>query len=213
MPSYDPNDEYMFDQERLLQDAEEHDAPNAIGDNYDNSTLNLSLHHKRAPWSSSLTELDYRNALNRLLQRKQLTPDDCDSIIMLDLHEVIQCTGLDKDRAEEFLVLHSYQICSRIPTRTALNLRQDENACRRLTVGCANFDRYLAGGLPKRTITEMFGEAGAGKTALALQISLQTQLPPEKGGLGGKTCYIATEGSFPMKRLAQLAQGFKEKHK
>jgi DNA-repair protein XRCC3 len=37
-----------------------------------------------------------------------------------------------------------------------------------------------------RGLTEIAGEAGAGKTQLCLQLALHAVLPKEHGGLGGK---------------------------
>lgn len=82
----------------------------------------------------------------------------------------------------------------------------------RLGLGCPLLDRCLGGGLLPRHITEIAGEAGSGKTQLCLQLALQVQLPPERGGLGGGAIYIGTEGNFPQRRLDQLHEAFRRKH-
>lgn len=46
--------------------------------------------------------------------------------------------------------------------------------------------------------------SGAGKTQLALQLSLLVQLPVEQGGLNGSACYLTTSASLPTTRLIQL---------
>jgi DNA repair protein RAD57 len=48
-----------------------------------------------------------------------------------------------------------------------------------------------------------FGSA-AGKTQLALQLSLCVQLPPELGGISGSACYLTTSSKLPTSRLLQL---------
>lgn len=73
----------------------------------------------------------------------------------------------------------------------------------------------LGGGIDIVGITEIAGEAGVGKTQLALQLMLQAQLPPLNGGLGGGAVYLHTDttNSDPaMKRLHTMAQAFVPKH-
>lgn len=54
---------------------------------------------------------------------------------------------------------------------------------------------------------------GSGKTQLALQLLLQTQLPFDKGGLNGSSCYLTTQGmSSSLKRLMELAHFFPSRH-
>ncbi|GIL77660.1 hypothetical protein Vretifemale_7149 [Volvox reticuliferus] len=72
------------------------------------------------------------------------------------------------------------------------------------TLGCTVLDGFLRGGLPCGTITELTGEAAAGKTQLALQSLLTVQLPQSEGGLGGKAVYIYTEGKPPIERLQSI---------
>ena len=55
------------------------------------------------------------------------------------------------------------------------------------------------------TIFQVSGEAGAGKTQLGLQLSLQVQLPTECGGLAGHAVYISSEGDVPVGRLKEMA--------
>lgn len=51
----------------------------------------------------------------------------------------------------------------------------------RLSFGDPIIDNCLDGGILPRAITEIAGEAGSGKTQLCLQLSLQVQLPIERG--------------------------------
>lgn len=53
-----------------------------------------------------------------------------------------------------------------------------------ITTGCQELDEVLGGGIPVRGITEVAGESSSGKTQLALQLALHTQLPSHLGGLG-----------------------------
>jgi hypothetical protein len=71
-----------------------------------------------------------------------------------------------------------------------------------LPFGDAGFDQLCGGGLPLRGLVELAGEAGSGKTQLAMQLALRSVAV-----LGGTALIINTEGPFPAARLAQMAAG------
>lgn len=48
--------------------------------------------------------------------------------------------------------------------------------------------------------------SAAGKSQFALQLSLFAQLPQERKGLSGSTCYITTSSNLPTSRLVQMVQ-------
>ncbi|GAB2224939.1 hypothetical protein Droror1_Dr00005720 [Drosera rotundifolia] len=77
-----------------------------------------------------------------------------------------------------------------------------------LTLTCPQLDRFLSGGIPCNTITEIAGEFGSGKTQLCLQLLLSSQLPHSHGGLAASSLYLHTELPFPVRRLAQLSKSF-----
>jgi len=76
----------------------------------------------------------------------------------------------------------------------------------KITTGSKALDTMLGGGIETQSITEMHGAFGSGKSQLALQLSVNVQLPPEKGGLGGKAIFIDTEGTFRPERVQQMAK-------
>ena len=69
----------------------------------------------------------------------------------------------------------------------------------RLKLKCKPLDHLLDGGLECGVITEVYGEAGAGKTNFCLQASR------ECSSMGKKTVYIDTEG-VSIKRLEQICE-------
>eukprot|EP00752_Nemacystus_decipiens_P003395 g3141.t1 len=99
------------------------------------------------------------------------------------------------------------------PPTTALAMSTDEARRDKLSFGCPHLDGAFEGGVRVQGITEIAGEAGAGKTQLCLQLLLQAQLSPDEGGLGGKS-YVLTcgEGDFPSRRLRQMATSFQRRH-
>lgn len=64
-------------------------------------------------------------------------------------------------------------------------------------------DGSLGGGIPTGTITEIAGEAGAGKTQFLLSLLLAVQLPPPHG-TGRRALYISTEAPLSTRRLTQM---------
>ena len=82
----------------------------------------------------------------------------------------------------------------------------------KLSIGCQLVDDVLNGGILSKTITEIFGEAGSGKSQLCMQLALQVQLPIEQGGLGGTCLYFNTESDFPIDRLSQISKYYSIKY-
>ena len=80
--------------------------------------------------------------------------------------------------------------------------RQDMYKC---STGSMSLNKLLGGGIETQALTEFIGEFGSGKTQACLMFSVMVQLPPEKGGLGGKVVYIDTEGTFIPERVFQIA--------
>lgn len=67
-----------------------------------------------------------------------------------------------------------------------------------LTLGCP-LDKTLGGGIPCGTLTLVYGEAGSGKTTLALQ-AVASLLKDSSA----KAAYIDTELGFPPQRFGQI---------
>jgi len=76
-----------------------------------------------------------------------------------------------------------------------------------ITTGSKELDNLLGGkGIETKAITEAFGAYGSGKTQLGLSLSVNVQLPLERGGASGKAVYIDTEGTFRPERVKQIAE-------
>ncbi len=68
----------------------------------------------------------------------------------------------------------------------------------RLPSGCESLDSLLCGGFESGIITELYGEAGTGKTNIALQLAVQAV------SRGFRVVFIDTEGFSP-ERFSQIA--------
>ncbi len=91
--------------------------------------------------------------------------------------------------------------------KTAAEVKKERLTVKKITTSSQALDGLLGGGIETRTMTEFFGEYGTGKTQICHQISVNVQLPPEKGGLNGKAVYIDTEGTFRWERIEAMAKG------
>jgi DNA repair protein RadA len=68
-------------------------------------------------------------------------------------------------------------------------------------------DEMLGGGVETQSITEVYGEFGAGKSQITHQLSINIQLPSEYGGLEGRAVFIDTEDTFRPERIDEMARG------
>ncbi|XP_059630904.1 DNA repair protein XRCC3 homolog [Cornus florida] len=92
------------------------------------------------------------------------------------------------------------------------NLLQQPLATQKCTVGCPILDRFLGGGVPCNSVTELVSESSCGKTQLCLQLLISAQLPISLGGLAASSLYIHSEFPFPSRRLQQLSHSFRSSH-
>lgn len=89
---------------------------------------------------------------------------------------------------------------------TAKEILQDRKNIGLIRTGSEELDNLLGGGIETKAITEIFGEFGSGKTQIALQLSVNVQLPVEEGGLDGNAIYIDTENTFRPRRIKSMAR-------
>lgn len=68
-------------------------------------------------------------------------------------------------------------------------------------------DEMLGGGIETQSITEVYGEFGAGKSQITHQLSVNVQLPPEVGGLGGSAVFVDSEDTFRPERIDEMIRG------
>ncbi|CAJ1901569.1 unnamed protein product [Cylindrotheca closterium] len=89
-------------------------------------------------------------------------------------------------------------------------LETSENDRNHIVTFCQDIDQLLGGGIALGQLTEIAGLPGTGKTQLAMQLAVLSRLPKLFGGVGGKTLYIDTEGSFAPERCAQMATALRQ---
>jgi len=75
---------------------------------------------------------------------------------------------------------------------------------KRLQLGCKPLDDLLGGGVESKSITEIYGEAGSGKTNICLQASRECVIS------GKKVAYIDSDG-VSLERLNQICTDYDSK--
>jgi DNA repair protein RadA len=77
----------------------------------------------------------------------------------------------------------------------------------KLTWGVDEVDDLLGGGIETQSISEVYGEFGAGKSQVTHQLAVNVQLPREHGGLEGSAMFIDSEDTFRPERIDQMVKG------
>ena len=80
----------------------------------------------------------------------------------------------------------------------------------KLTWGVPEVDELLGGGVETQSITEVYGEFGAGKSQVTHQLAVMVQLPPEQGGLGGSAIFVDSEDTFRPERIDDMVRGLED---
>lgn len=76
----------------------------------------------------------------------------------------------------------------------------------KITTGSKQLDAMFGGGIETGAITEVYGAYGSGKTSIAHQLSVNVQLPKEKGGANGVAVWIDTEGTLRPEYIEKIAK-------
>ncbi|ABN70075.1 DNA repair and recombination protein RadA [Staphylothermus marinus F1] len=127
------------------------------------------------------------------------------AIVVSRAEELAEKVGIPLHTAER-IIANARKLLG-IRFKTAKEVKLERLSVRKITTGSKNLDDLLGGGIETKTITEFFGEYGTGKTQICHQLSVNVQLPPERGGLSGRAVYIDTEGTFRWERIEAMARG------
>ncbi|WP_049934061.1 DNA repair and recombination protein RadA, partial [Halarchaeum acidiphilum] len=77
----------------------------------------------------------------------------------------------------------------------------------KLSWNISEVDDLLGGGVETQSITEVYGEFGAGKSQVTHQLAVNVQLPEEHGGLEGSAVFIDSEDTFRPERIDDMVRG------
>ncbi|MDO8508901.1 MAG: DNA repair and recombination protein RadA [Nanoarchaeota archaeon] len=77
-----------------------------------------------------------------------------------------------------------------------------------ISTGSENLNNLLGGkGIETKSMTEVYGAFGSGKSQLGFTLLVNVQLPKDQGGMEAKAVLIDTEGTFRPERIKQIAEG------
>lgn len=127
------------------------------------------------------------------------------SIIVARPEELAEKTGIPPLTLQK--IIAAAREALGVKFKTAKEVKAERLNIGKITTGSKNMDALLGGGVETKTITEFFGEYGSGKTQICHQLSVNVQLPLERGGLLGKAVYVDTEGTFRWERVEAMARG------
>ncbi|MCX8184478.1 MAG: DNA repair and recombination protein RadA [Sulfolobales archaeon] len=127
-----------------------------------------------------------------------------ESLAVANISELASITGIPLPTAHR-IVSKARELLG-LTLKTALDLKKERGALPKITTGSKRLDGLLGGGVEVGTITEFFGEYGTGKTQLCLQLSVNVQLPRERGGLEARAIFIDAEGTFRWERIEAMAK-------
>ncbi len=89
---------------------------------------------------------------------------------------------------------------------TATTLYHKRKNIGKISTGSKNFDFLLGGGIETKSITEVCGEYGTGKTQLCHTACVTVQQDYSNGGLKGNALYVDTENTFRPERIETISK-------
>lgn len=89
-----------------------------------------------------------------------------------------------------------------VPATVIYDRRKSES---RISSGSKNLDNLLGGGIETRSITELYGEFGSGKTQICHTLCVSVQKDAQLSRLTGNALYIDTENTFRPERIVSIA--------
>ncbi len=119
-------------------------------------------------------------------------------------HELAEIAGMSVESAKK--AIEAAKTMVEIGYETADVVYERRKSISRIKTGSTALDELIGGGVETMAITEMYGKFSSGKSQLGFQLSVNVQLPIEKGGLGGGVLFIDTEATFRPERIVQLAE-------
>ncbi len=120
-------------------------------------------------------------------------------------HELNEVAELGVEAAKK--AIEAAKKAIEVEFETAWAMLERRQGISRITTGSKKLDELLGGGIETQSLTEFFGKFASGKSQVGFQLSVNAQLPPEKGGLGGKVIFIDSESTFRPDRVKQMAEG------
>ncbi|MBU1939194.1 MAG: DNA repair and recombination protein RadA [Candidatus Diapherotrites archaeon] len=127
-----------------------------------------------------------------------------ESVAVASPMELNEVAGLGDGTAEK--AIKAARDALEMGFESADKLAERRKLVGKITTGSAELDALIGGGIETQSITEIYGKFASGKTQWCFQTCVTTQLPRDKGGLGGNVLYIDSENSFRPERVIAIAK-------
>ncbi|MEM2948603.1 MAG: DNA repair and recombination protein RadA [Candidatus Anstonellales archaeon] len=129
---------------------------------------------------------------------------EIEQIATANPHELSEVAELGVEAAKK--AIEAAKKAIEIEFETAFSMLERRQNIGRITTGSKKLDELLGGGIETQSLTEFFGKFASGKSQIGFQLCVNAQLPPDKGGLGGKVIFIDSESTFRPDRVKQMAE-------
>lgn len=123
-------------------------------------------------------KLERVKGLDEVVLKKISPISTVEQLLQKSVVELVQSSGITETAAQVLLKRVSEEVA---PKCIALDKISFENY---LPTDLIVLDEQLKGGLPARSMTELVGPAGSGKTQFCHMLAVQATLPRKYGGLG-----------------------------
>ena len=133
--------------------------------------------------------------------------DTLEKVAVSAPHELAELAGINAEKAKE--AIQAAQEATTIDFETGGQILERRNVLGKITTGSKDLNELIGGGVETNAITEVYGKFASGKSQLGFQLSVNVQLPRDKGGLEGGVLFIDTEGTFRPERIAEMAKAQK----
>lgn len=119
-------------------------------------------------------------------------------------YEIAEATGLPIELCKDIVEQSKNEI--KIDVISGYDIYQTRLNIGKITTGSKKLDELLGGGIETQSLIEFYGKFSSGKSQVGFQLSVNVQLPKNKGGLEGKVVFIDTESTFRPDRIAEMAE-------
>ena len=129
--------------------------------------------------------------------------DTIEKIATLAPHELSETYGLGIETAKK--AVQAAKEATTINYTTGSAVLERRHGLGKISTGSKELNELLGGGIETEAITESYGRFASGKTQLGFQITVNSMLPRDKGGLDGNVLFVDTEGTFRPERIETIA--------
>jgi DNA repair protein RadA len=147
---------------------------------------------------------------------KKLSENGFDSLMSIAAASVAELTSIASLGSKTAIkMIETARESLNLSFVTASMVLETRKNMAKITTGAQSLDTLLGGGIETGAMTELYGEFRTGKTQIAHQLCVTSQLPKSEGGLRDgddgepvKIVYLDTEGTFRPERILNMASRF-----